>query len=78
MEALAAVSLAGNVVQFLQLTCKLISDAHEIKARGEPKSIPDLNYLAVNLTKQAAIVKSRLQASSATRSLSEENQVCTK
>jgi hypothetical protein len=76
MEALAAISLAGNVVQFVELTAKLISDAREIKANGQPSSILDLKTLAENLTTQASIVKSQLQTSTAARPLSEENQVC--
>jgi N-acetylglucosamine kinase-like BadF-type ATPase len=75
MEALAAISLAGNVVQFVQVTGQLISEAAAIKRNGEPSSLPQLRNLAANVTKQAGVIKSRLQASGTAQALTEENQV---
>jgi hypothetical protein len=75
MEALAAVSLAGNVMQFLHFSSKVISEARTIEKNGGPSSIADLQRFASNSTKQAGIIRSRLQASIYTRPLSEENQV---
>jgi len=75
MEALAAVSLAGNVMQFVDFSSKIISEARAIEKNGESSSIADLQRFASNSTKHAGIIRSRLQASSYTRPLSEENQV---
>jgi hypothetical protein len=73
MEALIAVGLAGNVVQFVQGAGALIALAGEIRKNGSPSSLPDLQHLAETLTGQAAILKSRLKACSAT--LAQEDQV---
>ncbi|TGO19000.1 hypothetical protein BTUL_0006g00330 [Botrytis tulipae] len=75
MEALAALSLAGNVMQFVDFSSKIISEARAIEKNGESSSIADLQRFALNYTKHASIIKSRLQASNDTRPLSEENQV---
>ncbi|THV46237.1 hypothetical protein BGAL_0403g00050 [Botrytis galanthina] len=74
MEALAALSLAGNVMQFVDFSSKIISEARAIEKNGESSSIADLQRFALNCTKHATIIRSRLQASIYTRPLSEENQ----
>jgi hypothetical protein len=71
MEALLAVGLAGNVVQFVQFAGELISEARSIMKNGSPKSIPELRHLSETLTKQAGMIKARLKASNAT--LAEED-----
>jgi hypothetical protein len=73
MEALVAVGLAGNVVQFVQGAGALISEANSIRKSGSPSSLPDLRKLSEKLTSQAAVLKTRLKASRAT--LAEEDQV---
>jgi hypothetical protein len=73
MEVLVAVGLAGNVVQFVQGASALISLAYETKDNGTPQEIPKLIKLSLTLTGYAAVLRSRLKASSAT--LVEENQV---
>ena len=75
MEALAALSFAGNVMQFVDFSSKIISEARAIDKNGESSSIADLQRFALSSTKHARIIKSRLQVSSYTRPLSEENQV---
>ncbi|KAF7890490.1 hypothetical protein EAF00_008805 [Botryotinia globosa] len=75
MEALAALRLAGNVMQFVDFSSKIISEARAIEKNGESSSIADLQRFALNCTKYAIIIRSRLQASNYTRPLSEENQV---
>jgi hypothetical protein len=72
MEALVAVGLAGNVVQFVQGAGALISLANEIRDSGSPKSLPHLQSLSETLTGHAAVLRSRLIASTP---LTEENQV---
>lgn len=74
MEALLAVGLAGNIVQFVQFAGKLISEAHSIKRTGNPSSIPDLKILAETLTKESESIHETLKGSNAT--LSKDDQVC--
>ncbi|KAM3148295.1 hypothetical protein ABEW05_011500 [Botrytis cinerea] len=74
MEALAALSLAGKVMQFAAFSSKIISEARAIDKNGESSSIADLQRFALSSTNHARIIKSRLQVSSYTRPLSQENQ----
>jgi hypothetical protein len=73
MEALVAVGLAGNVVQFVFAAGALIKEANSIRKEGSPSSLPKLKTLSEDLTKQATVLQTRLKASSAT--LPEEDQV---
>jgi hypothetical protein len=76
MEALIAVGLAGNVVQFLQGVGKLISVATAMQRNGvlnRGEGLPDIYKLSTTIITQATILTSRLKASSAT--LPEEDQV---
>ena len=73
MEALVAISLAGNVIQFASSAGALIKEANSIRMIGSPSSLPKLKKLSEDLTSQAAILRTRLKASSAT--LAEEDQV---
>ncbi|RYN23884.1 hypothetical protein AA0112_g9259 [Alternaria arborescens] len=72
MEALVAVGLAGNVVQFLQGAGTLIAEANAIRRNGSPSPLPQLRSLSKTLTDQAAVLRTRLKACSAT--LKEEDQ----
>ncbi|KAF2178066.1 hypothetical protein K469DRAFT_512952, partial [Zopfia rhizophila CBS 207.26] len=72
MEALLAVGLAGNVVQFVQFTGKLITESNEIRRKGSPSSLPDLKSLSETLTKHAGLIKAQLKASNAI--LTQEDQ----
>lgn len=72
MEALIAVGLAGNVVQFLQGAGTLIAEANAIRISGSPSSLPHLQSLSKTLIDQAAVLRTRLKACSAT--LKEEDQ----
>ncbi|TAQ87101.1 hypothetical protein B7494_g4578 [Chlorociboria aeruginascens] len=65
LEALVAVSLAGNVVQFLQYAGELISQTKAIRRSGGPSSLPDLRKLTESLSKQACIIQTHLQAPNA-------------
>ena len=76
MEALVAVGLAGNVVQFVQFSGELLSLAKEIKEKGTPSSLLDLRKVAQNLAEQTRVIVSRLKANTAT--LEQEEQVCCK
>lgn len=61
MEAFAAVSLAGNIIQFLSLTCDAISKSRQIYASvsGSLKEHDDLEGLRTDLKD----LSGRLQAS---------------
>ena len=72
MEALLAVGLASNVVQFVGFAHTLVSEANAIRKNGAPSSIPDLKDLAQRSVNQAAIIKTRLRASGDT--LQQEHQ----
>jgi hypothetical protein len=71
MEALVAVGLAGNVVQFVQGAGALIALAKEIRDSGSPKALPQLEELSRTLIGHAAVLQSRLRASTP---LTEENE----
>jgi hypothetical protein len=73
MEALVAVGLAGNVVQFVQGAGSLIALSAQIRKTNQPKCLPDLRNIAGALMDGAALLRSRLKAYSA--SLAEEDQV---
>lgn len=73
MEALLAVGLAGNVVQFVTCAGTFISEVNEIRKSGSPAALPGLKNSAEVLISQSMVLKSRLKASSAT--LAEEDQV---
>jgi hypothetical protein len=73
MEALVAVGLAGNVVQFVQFSGKLIAEAHRIRQTGSPSSVPDLRDLAQTLITQADTIYKCLKSNSTT--LAKEDQV---
>ncbi|KAK7187201.1 small s protein [Paraphaeosphaeria sporulosa] len=72
MEALVAVGLAGNVVQFVQFSGQLLSLAKEIKKMGAPSSLLGLRKVAQNLTQQTRVIVARLKANTAT--LEQEEQ----
>lgn len=74
MEALVAVGLAGNVVQFVQFFGQLVSLANEIKRKGAPSSLLDLRKVAQDLAQQTRVIVTRLKANAAT--LEHEEQVC--
>ncbi|KAH7394011.1 hypothetical protein DE146DRAFT_765582 [Phaeosphaeria sp. MPI-PUGE-AT-0046c] len=56
MEALIAVGLAGNVVQFVSFAGKLISETIAIRKTGSPSSLPGLRILTNTLTQQAGSI----------------------
>lgn len=41
MELLSAVSLAGNILQLVQITTSLLSPARQISKAGAPKDVQD-------------------------------------
>ena len=73
LEALVAVGLAGNVVQFVQFASSLVLEAEEIRKNGRPSSLPALIKLTEELMEQAKVITTRLKASTVT--LQFEDQV---
>ena len=75
MEALIAIGPAGNIVQFVQFSAKLISEAHSIRQTGSPSSLPDLRKLTDSLTSQADATHKSLSLRASTTTLAPEDQV---
>jgi hypothetical protein len=73
LEALVAVGLAGNVVQFVQFASTLVLEAEKIRKNGSPSSLPALRKLTKELMAQAAVIIKSLKSSNAT--LEPDNQV---
>jgi len=73
MEALLAVGLAGNVVQFVEFAGTLMSEMNSIRKTGSPSSLPWLKSFSSNLTEQAGVIHKWLKAGNAT--LTQEDQV---
>jgi hypothetical protein len=73
MEALVAVGLAGNVVQFVQSAGTLIALAKDIQNNGKPNSLAELEQISKTLVDQTAGLRTRLEAAGAV--LTVENQV---
>ncbi|KAF2115897.1 hypothetical protein BDV96DRAFT_599443 [Lophiotrema nucula] len=73
LEALVAVGLAGNVVQFVQFASSLVLEAEEIRKKGRPSSLPALIKLTEALQKQAKVITTRLKASNETLQYEDQN-----
>ncbi|KAJ9131629.1 p-loop containing nucleoside triphosphate hydrolase [Pleurostoma richardsiae] len=74
MEALVAVGLAGNVVQFVQFASQLIQEAISIRRSGSPSSAPELRKLADSLTRQAQVLRTQLATGAQAQSLGPEDK----
>lgn len=61
MEALVAVGLAGNVVQFVQFSGQFISLAKEIKRKGAPSSLVNLRKAVQVITHNAREIVTQLK-----------------
>ncbi|CAI6337945.1 unnamed protein product [Periconia digitata] len=72
MEALVAVGLAGNVVQFVQFSGQLIAETSRIRQDGSPSSLPGLLKSSEKLITQTKIIFKCLKSKSET--LTEEDQ----
>ncbi|KUJ11274.1 uncharacterized protein LY89DRAFT_674608 [Mollisia scopiformis] len=77
LEALVAIGLAGNVIQFVQYAGEMISQANAIRKSGSPSSLPDLRKLTESLTKQACIIEGHLEALNASQSITNEGNAAT-
>jgi len=78
MEALVALGLTGTVVQFVRLTGELLSESIIIRKGGKLSSAPKLQNLATQLTKQAGLIITHLNAARAVEELAQEDQVSTR
>jgi hypothetical protein len=75
MEAIVAVGLAGNVVQFVQFAGVLLAEMKSIHATGSPRSLPSLLDRTNDLSKQAGIIHDRLRARQTVAPTPLENEV---
>jgi hypothetical protein len=75
MEALIAVGLAGNVVQFIQFSGALIAETRSIHAIGSPRSLPGTLDRTKELTRQAEMISDRLRATNSATTVRPEDQV---
>ncbi len=78
LEALVAIGLAGNIVQFVQSASTLISQTRQIYRTGAPSSMNELKKLVLQLTEQTTMIREQLERCSAQQSLLQEDQVSTK
>lgn len=77
IEALVAVGLAGNVVQFVHTSAEILAQSKAIWRTGNPSSITELRTLTETLTKQVEMMQSSLEMNRAnTTNISPEDQVC--
>jgi len=63
MEAVVAVGLAGNVVQFISFAGTLIAEIKSLHDIGSPRSLPDILDRTNDLIRQAEIIHDHLHAS---------------
>jgi hypothetical protein len=74
LEALVAIGLAGNVVQFAQVAAGLISQADDIRKNGAPSSLRDIRKLTVYLIDQTKAFHAQLDNRSTQEPPTEEDQ----
>lgn len=72
MEALVAIGLAGNVVQFVQFAGSIISKAAEIRSQGSLSSIKELQKDTKGVNQQAQMIKAHLASHEATLNTDEK------
>jgi hypothetical protein len=64
LEALVAVGLAGNVLQFVQTASSLIVQAREIHKTGDSSPIEEFRRSTISLIEQTTTIKDHLERSS--------------
>ena len=75
MEAVAAVALASNVLQFVQFSCELFALSSHIRnsTHGCPESHIDLGIIAKNLKKSNEALEHAITTSTELKSLVERS-----
>lgn len=73
MEALVAVGLAGNVVQFAMCVHSLVKEANSIRDTEETENLPAVMMWTRSVTGQAVTLQARMKASRT--AFAEEDQV---
>jgi hypothetical protein len=73
LEALVAVSIAGNFVQFALCAGGLVRKANFVRKNGNPRALPAVRAVTNELVKQAAALSMKSKAAGAT--LADEEQV---
>jgi hypothetical protein len=75
MEAVVAVGLAGNVVQFISFAGTLIAESKSLHDIGSPRSLPGILDRINDLTQQAEIIYNCLHGSHGTTVIPSEDKV---
>jgi hypothetical protein len=75
LEALAALSLAGNIIQFADFISKAIVLFNEVRKHGATSRMEDLQATTTSLVEQTAQMKSELEQNSMGSALTVQDQV---
>ncbi|RYP65088.1 hypothetical protein DL771_008469 [Monosporascus sp. 5C6A] len=73
MEALAVVSLTGNILQFIEVTSKLISSTHQVFSAGSKPKYIELETIAKELRRVAEAIRSQQPTSDSNEEPDMEN-----
>lgn len=76
LDPLTALSLAGNVIQLVQYTGQLATQAREIRSSGSSKVLRDVRTITFDLVKQIETTKKIFGDDNSVRNVrNEEDQV---
>lgn len=64
MDPLTALGLAGNIVQFIDFSCKILSDSYEIYRAGSTSEHEEINFIATDLSTLADRIQHGLGSAS--------------
>ncbi|KAF7506903.1 hypothetical protein GJ744_011144 [Endocarpon pusillum] len=62
MEAVAAISLAANICQFVDFSCRVLREGKQISIRGSSLSVQHLSLVADDLKKFLLSLKQQLES----------------
>jgi len=75
-DPLSAISLAANVLQFIDFACGLFSTAKQIYKDGNTAEISHLEDIAASLSKLAQDVKTSSESHKTMQGVNDENDLC--
>ena len=64
MDPLTALGLAGNIVQFIDFSCKILSDSYEIYRAGSTSEHEEIDFIATDLSTLADRIQHGLGSAS--------------
>ena len=77
LDPLTALGLAGNVIQIVQFTGQLATQAREIRSTGSSRVLRDVRTITYDLLKQIETTKKIFGADDSEQTVrNEEDQVC--